>query len=72
MRVLVRIHALSLLTLGWAQVGSAGYSVKVEEKERLRLMFSFLPFRGRVKLRDPDHKFQVRAGRRLFSLVYRQ
>lgn len=43
------------------QVGSAGYSVKLEEKERLRMNFSFLAFRGRVKLRNPDHKFQVRV-----------
>lgn len=41
------------------QVGSAGYSVKLQEQERLRMVFSFLPFKGRVRLRNPQHLFQV-------------
>ncbi|CAM9211442.1 unnamed protein product, partial [Ectocarpus sp. 6 AP-2014] len=40
-------------------VGSAGYSVKLQEQERLRMVFSFLPFEGRVRLRNPQHLFQV-------------
>lgn len=53
----------SLLTTEFArpfsQVGSAGYSIKLNEQERLRMVFSFLPFKGRVRLKKPQHLFQV-------------
>lgn len=60
-------YILSLFCARMLQVGSAGYSVKLQEQERLRMMFSFLPFKGKVRLRNPQHRFQVRAP--LFALT---